>query len=154
VHKVALDKIYAAGLVSLDMLYAAGPRDLAETTGLDLEIAAAIHERFRRYRREAAQLDPGKDRAAERIELATLVVDLARAHDEHEALAAKWTPEAAAGRARARKERNDVLLRINVLLARMGEVDRQRALEKVSFAQKIRDLKAFLDEAKRKAARA
>ncbi|MFT3764153.1 MAG: hypothetical protein QM820_01330 [Minicystis sp.] len=153
VQKVAIDKIYAAGLTSLEMLYAAGPRELAETTGLDVELTARIHDRFQRYRREEAQLDPGKDRAAERAELRALTGDLARAHDEHEALTRAWSNDAAAGRARARKERGDVLLRIHVLLARMGEVDRLKALEKVPFAQKIRDLQAFLDEADRRASR-
>jgi len=153
VRKVALDKIYAAGLTSLEMLYAAGPRELSETTGLDVELAARIHERFERYRSEVTELDPAKDRAAERAELAALHAELSRAHDEHERLARAWTPDAAAGRVRARRERSDAVLRISVLLARIGEVDRLKALEKVPFAQKIRDLQTFLDEAKRKAAR-
>jgi hypothetical protein len=153
VHQLALDKIYAAGLVSLEMLYAAGPRELAETTGLDREVCARIHDRLQRYRREVAALDPGKDRAAERIELGAALAGLTQAHEEHERLARAWSSDAAAGRVRARKDRNDALLQINVLLARMGEVDRLQALEKVSFAQKIRDLNAFLDEAKRRASR-
>ncbi|APR77199.1 Translation initiation factor 2 [Minicystis rosea] len=153
VQKVALDKIYAAGLSSLEMFYAAGPREIADTTGLDLEVTTRIHDRFQRYRKEIAQIDPGQDRAAERAEMATLLATLKHAHDEHEKLARAWTSDAATGRVRARKERNDTWLLITVLLARMGEVDRLRALEKVPFAQKIRDLEAFLDEAKRKASR-
>ena len=153
VRKVALDKIYAAGLVSLDMLYAAGPKDLAETTGLDLDLAARIHERLQRHRREAAALDPGRDRAAERAELATLVADLERAHDEHERAAASWSKDAAVTRASARKERNDLMLQVSVLLARMGEVDRLKALERATFANKIKDLRSFLDDSKRKGSR-
>lgn len=152
VQKVAIDKITSAGLVSLEMLYAAGPRELAETTGLDVEIAGRIHERFQRHRKEASALDPGKDRAAERAELTALLTDLEKAHDEHEAAAKAWSKDAAAERARARKQRNDVMLRVNVLLAHMGEVERLKTLERAPFAQKIKDLRSFLDEAKRRAA--
>jgi hypothetical protein len=154
VQKVALDKMYAAGLTSLEMIYAAGARELAETTGLEPALCARIAERFERYRREIAAVDPSKDRAAERAELAELAAELERAHREHERLAAAWAPEAVAGRAQARKERNDVLLKINVLLAHMGEVDRVAMLEKAPFAQKIRDLTVYLEEAKRRASRA
>ena len=153
VQKVAIDRIYAAGLTSLSMFYMAGPWDMAQTTGLDGEVTARIHERFQRYRREIAELNPGGDRAAERAQLAAAIADLSRAHDEHERLSRAWTKDAAAGRVSAKKERNDAMLRINVLLARMGEIDRQKALEKVPFAQKIRDLSAYLEEAKRKASR-
>lgn len=153
VQKVSLDKIYAAGLTSLEMLYAAGPADLAETTGLDREVCARIHDRFQRYRQEVAGLDPGKDRAAERAELSARLIELSAAHEEHERLSRQWTADAAAGRVKARKDRNDALLAVHVLLARMGEVDRLKALERAPFAQKIRDLQAFLDEAKRRSAR-
>jgi hypothetical protein len=152
-RKVALDKIYAAGLVSLEMLYAAGPRELAETTGIDPDLAARIHERFQRYRREVAELDPGKDRAKERAELEELAAELAQHHDAHEKAAAAWSGDAAARRVEARKARADTLLKINVALARMGEVDRLKALEKLPFGQKIRELRRYLEEAKRKASR-
>jgi hypothetical protein len=153
VQKVAIDKLYAAGLYSLELISSARPKELAETTGLDLSVATGIHERFQSYRREIAALDPGKDRAAERAELDSLLGELMRAHAEHERLSSAWAGDAAARRAKARKERGDVWLRVSVLLARMGEVDRLQALERASFSQKIRGLEAFLEEAKSKAAR-
>ena len=91
VHKMTLDRIYTAGLNNLAMLTAAGPRDLAETTGIDLEVAGRIVERLQRYQRELAELDPGKDRARERAELEALVAALGRLHDEHERLASAWS---------------------------------------------------------------
>lgn len=153
VHQVALDKIYAAGLMTLEMLFAAGAKELAETTGLDVALCARIHDRLQRYRREAAEIDPGRDRAAERGELSALLGELMGAHAEHERVASGWSKDDAARRARARKERNDVMLRVNVLLAHMGEVDRLKALEKAPFAQKIQILSSFLEEAQRKASR-
>ena len=153
VHQVALDKVYAAGLMTLEMLYAAGAKELAETTGLDVALCARIHDRLQRYRREVAEIDPGRDRAAERGELSALLGALMGAHAEHERVASGWSKDDAAKRARARKERNDVMLRVNVLLAHLGEVDRLKALEKAPFAQKIQILSAFLEEAQRKASR-
>ncbi len=62
VRKVAIDKLYAAGINSLEILYAARPRELAEATGLDFATAAGICDRFQSYRREVGELSPGKNR--------------------------------------------------------------------------------------------
>lgn len=154
VRQVAIDKLYAAGIHSLEVFYAARPRELSEATGLDEGLATAIWERFQRYRREVAALSPSKDRAKERAELGSLVAELRSHHEEHERAAAGWSPEAAARRAKARKDRADTVLRIDVLLAQLGQVDLQRALVKMSFQQKIRELGRYLDEAEQKSARA
>jgi hypothetical protein len=153
VHKVAIDKLYAAGVNGLSVFYAARPRELAEATGLDEALCAAVCERFQSYRREVAELSPGKDRARERSELEALTEELARHHEAHERAAAGWSADAVARRAQARKDRADTALRIDLLLARLGEVDLQRALAKLPFQQKIRELTRHLDEAKQKASR-
>jgi hypothetical protein len=153
VKHVAIEKLYRAGINALEVLYTARAKDLAEATGLDVEIAAAICERFQRYRREVAELGPGKDRAKERAELTALAADLARQHEEHENAAGDWTPDGKARRNRARKERNDTLVRIDLLLAHMGEIDLSRTIAKVPFHTKIRDLYRFLDEANQRAGR-
>src|SRR6185369_864006 len=69
VYKVTIDKLYAAGLNAIELFYTARPRDLADTSGVDLPLAEAICERFQRYRREVADLSPTKARARERAEL-------------------------------------------------------------------------------------
>ena len=58
VRKVALDKIYAAGLSTLDMFYASRPRDIAEATGLAIEVATRVCDRFQAYKRDIAALRP------------------------------------------------------------------------------------------------
>ena len=151
VRKVAIDKLYAAGLHGLDVFYAAHPRELAEASGLDEALAAAICERFQRYRRELGELSPDRGHARERAELEVLTAALARQHEEHEGAAVAWSPDATARRASARKERGDTLLRIDALLAHLGEVDLQRTLARVPFHQKIRELVRYLDEAKHQA---
>ena len=153
VYKVAVDKLYAAGVNGLDVFYAARPRELAEATGLDDALAAAICERFQRYRREVAELSPGKDRAKERDELARLAGELARQHEEHERASTEWSADATARRGRARKERADTMLAVDLMLAHLGEVDLQRALARLPFQQKIRELYRHLDEARDKSSR-
>jgi hypothetical protein len=151
VHHLALEKIYAAGLNSLAMFHAARAGDIAAATGLADAVAARIVERFQRHRREIAELGPGKDRARERAELEALVGVLRQQHEGYEKLSAAWSSDAATRRANLRKERGETVLQINVLLAHLGEVDRLKALEKLPFQQKIRDLERYLEEAKRRA---
>ncbi len=151
VRKVAIDKLYAAGINGLDVFYAARPRELAEATGLEEAVTAAICERFQRYKRELAELSPGKSRERERAELGALTAELHRHHEAHERAAAAWSKDAAARRAEARKDRADTALRIDVLLAHLGEVDLLQSLAKVPFQQKIRELQRYLDEATQKA---
>ena len=151
VRHVAIEKLYRAGINALDVFYAARPRELAEATGLDEPLAAAICERFQRYKREVAELSPGRDRAKERAELSMLTEELARAHDAHEKAAASWAPGAAAEKGRARQARADTLLRIDLLLAHLGEVDLQRTIAKVPFLQKIKELRRYLEAAEQRA---
>jgi hypothetical protein len=151
VRHVAVQKLYRAGINALDVFYAARPRELAEATGLDEAVAGAICERFQRYKREVAEPSPSEGRAKERAELEALTESLAREHEAHEAAARSWAPEATAERTRARKERADLAVRIDLLLAHLGEVDLQRTLAKAPFQQKIRDLRRYLDEAKQRA---
>jgi hypothetical protein len=135
------------------VFYAARPRELAEATGLDLPVAEALCERFQRYRREVSDLSPGKDRAKERGALERLTKELVLAHTEHERASGAWGGDADARRAAARKVRADKVLEIDVLLAHMGEVDLQKAVTKLPFQQKIRELERYLAEAKQKASR-
>jgi hypothetical protein len=133
VRKVALDKIYAAGLTQLDMFYASKPRDIAELTGLAIEVATRVCDKFQAYRRDIAALPPDNERARERERLADLTAELADQHEAYEQAASEWVGDAPARRARLRKEREGTLLQINVLLARLGEVDRIKAIERAPF---------------------
>lgn len=153
VRHVAIEKLYRAGINALDVFYAARPRELAEATGLDEAIAAAICERFQRYKREVAELSPGKEREKERAELEALTDELAREHEAHEKASSSWAAGAAAERSRARQARADAVLRVDVLLAHLGEVDLQRTISKVPFQQKIKELRRYLEDARQRAAR-
>jgi hypothetical protein len=152
VRKVALDRIYAAGLTTLEMLFAARPSDLADATGLERTICERIVERFQRYRREVAHATPDAERTREHVELRGLAQQLAQhnaAYDQGSA----WRGQPVDKR-RVRKERADTVLQINVLLARLGNVELVNELERLPFGKKVERIERYLAEAARGAAQA
>lgn len=146
VRKVALDKLYAAGLTSLSMYYVAKPYDIAEATGLSREVAARIIERFARYREDVADLTPDAARSRERAQLADLRRRLAELNEDFELASRERSPGAAADKRRLRGERNEVVLQIDVLLARLGEVSLVERLERLPFHGKVAALDGYLAE--------
>jgi hypothetical protein len=148
VGKVSLDKIYAAGLMRLDMFYAAKPPDIAAATGLGFELCRRICERFQAYRAEVENTEPDEQRRAEHNKLESEVSELRRLNNEYAAAAKDWSVGGAAEKRRISNDRNRVFLEIKVVLARLGQVDRIQTLEKLSFDLKVRDLEKFLEEAR------
>ena len=152
VRKVALDKLYAAGLTSLEMYYAAQPYDVSQAAGLSEELAARIVKRFVQYRRETSVGTPDLAHTHEHKKLAVLVARLSQQNDAFESASKAWSKNAVRDKKRLRKERNDTVLELNVLLARLGEVDLVSRMEKLAFQAKIDALRAYMDEVKERAA--
>jgi hypothetical protein len=150
VKKVTLDKLYAAGLTTLEALFLATPADIAATTGINEALAARVVERFRAYREQVKSAAPDATRAHERERVAELTARLRREHDEHERAAQLWTREAEETRKALRKARAQTLLDLQVVLARLGEVERLKELERLPFERKVVHLEAFLEEAREK----
>ncbi len=143
VRKVALDKIYAAGLTALSAFYVAKPSDIAEATGLPLDLCQRICERFQRYRRQISEMPPDADRTAEHkklAELTTLLGNLNAAYEGRGVVGAAKTPD----KKQIRQERNETMLEITVLLARLGEVRRVELLERLPFERKLEELERYL----------
>jgi len=143
VRAVALDKLYSAGLTSLSMFYAAKPEDIAAAAGLSLELSGRIVERFSRYREEAA-------RSSEQAQLAELVATLKKQHEDFQDAADSGG--SGMEKRRLRRERADTLLRVNVLLARLGEVERLDRIERLAFERKLEELDLAVSELKSKLA--
>jgi hypothetical protein len=143
VRKVTIDKLYAAGLSSLDVLHLATPREIAETTGIDIALAKAIAERFERYRDELAQAAPDAGRSIEHAELAKLAE---RLRAEHAAFEAAESTGDLAKKRDLRKAREGTVLQIKVLMARLGQTERVAVLDKVPFAKKLDEVERYLDE--------
>jgi hypothetical protein len=148
--KVTLDKLYAAGLTTLEAFFLATPGDVAATTGIGEGLAARIVESFRAYREQVKAAVPDATRAHERERIAELTARLRGEHDEHERAAESWTKDADERRKALRKARAQTLLDIQVVLARLGEVERLKELERLPFERKVTHLESFLEEAREK----
>lgn len=150
VRKVTIDKMHAAGLTSLSVLFEASASEIAQVAGIPYNLAARIVDRVQAYRAELKSASPQDARAAEREKLAALNATLKEHHDAYEAAASGWTSEAKAKKRDHFRAREETWLEISVLLARFGEVDRLQGIEKVPFAQRIAQLTAYLEEAREK----
>jgi hypothetical protein len=150
VKKVTLDKLYAAGLTTLEALFLATPADIAATAGISEAVAMRIVERFAAYREQVKAAVPDATRTKERERIGELTAQLRREHDEYELAGQGWSREAEEKRKSARKARGQTLLDIQVLLARLGEVERLNELERLPFERKVTHLESFLEEAREK----
>ncbi|MBV9947601.1 MAG: hypothetical protein JOZ69_12175 [Myxococcales bacterium] len=148
--KVALDKLYAAGLTTLEAMSLATPGDIAATTGIAEAMAARIVERFRAYRDHVKAVAPDATRTREREHIAELTAKLRREHDEYERASQSWSKDAEDKKKALRKARGQTLLDIQVVLARLGEVDRLKDIERLPFERKVSHLESFLEEAREK----
>ena len=146
VRKITIDKIYAAGLASLDNLFLAKPDEIAATTGMSESLATRIVEKVQRYRQEIASLTDAT-RAAEKNHLAKLATELRELHQQFESVASAWSDDGHARKKHLRQARAVALLQVKVLLARLGEVDRLAQLERLPFERKIEQLEGYLQEA-------
>ena len=147
VRKVTIDKLYAAGLTSLEVMFAAKADDVESTTGISQLLAERIVEKIQAYRKELKNVVPDASRSSERDRLTSLAGELRRQNAEYEQAAAAWSEEAGSKKKYLRQARDETLLQIKVLLARLGEVDRLAEIERLPFQKKIEKLDAFLEEA-------
>ena len=150
VKKVTVDKLYAAGLTTLEAMLLATPGDVVATTGIDETLAVAIVARFRQYKEQLRKAVPDATRASERDTVAELTARLRQGHLAFEAASAGWTREDDAHRKELRHARARTLLDIQVVLARLGEVDRIKEIERLPFDRKLVHLESFLEEARDK----
>ncbi|HEY8041293.1 MAG TPA: hypothetical protein VIF15_15910 [Polyangiaceae bacterium] len=148
VKKVTLDKLYAAGLTTMDAMLLANPGDVAATTGIDEALARRIVARFREYHEQVKKAVPDATRAHERERIAQLASRLRREHAAYETAAQGWSREAEEQKKELRQARAQTLLDIQVVLARLGEVDRLKEIERLPFERKLAHLESFLEEAR------
>ncbi|HVM68542.1 MAG TPA: hypothetical protein VM204_01735, partial [Gaiellaceae bacterium] len=147
VRKVTIDKLYAAGLTTLEAMLLATVEDLVATTAIPEVLAERIVERFRRYRQEMASVAIDETRAQERAEIVGLVDQLRRQNAEFEQAAAGWTSDDIQRKKDVLLARAQTMLAIDLQLARLGEMNLVRELERLPFARKLLGLEAFLAEA-------
>jgi hypothetical protein len=150
VRKVTIDKLYAANLTSLDVMFIASVDEIVQTTGIEKWLAQRIVDRFQAYRHEMKAGGVDATRSGEHDKLTMLAAELKTQHAAFEDASAAWMGDAAARRKQMRQARHATLLQIKVLLARLGEVERLQAIERLPFEQKITELEAYLESARDK----
>jgi hypothetical protein len=154
VRKITIEKLYAAGLSTLETLLLATAEDIASTTGIPSHVAGGIVERFRLYRDETKSATVDATRTHERVRLAALVGQLRRENEEYERAAAEWTKAAGERKKALRQARTQTMLEIHVLLARLGEIAVVRELERLPFERKLARVEVFLEQARERYAAA
>jgi hypothetical protein len=147
VHGLTLERMASAGLSGLALLLAATTDDLAAATGMSQDVASRVVQALTRYRTENQAMTASADATVELRQLRALLAELRRVHGEHEKASEAWSNEAIVAKRRLRNERAQCMRAIEVVLARLGELDRIVELERFCFGRKIDGLEAFLNHA-------
>jgi hypothetical protein len=140
---VTLEKLYRAGLGSLDALFLANKEDLAAATGVSVRICELICDKVAQHRQELGTLPDDAAQSIWRGRLAGLVNSL---RDEIGAARAPSGSPAwsTSEEQRRRNQRQLYFLKITVILAEMGELDLLSRMHKVSFKRRVQILDEYL----------
>jgi hypothetical protein len=143
---VTVERLFRAGLTSLDTLFLAQKDDLAVATGISSSMSELICEKFQSYRTELEGNSRQLGVSGQRTRLAEMLEDLRRYHEGFElATENEWSNRALASEKREyRQQRQSASLRINVLLAEMGELGLVTELQKLSFERRIQRIEEYL----------
>lgn len=144
--RVTFEKLYGAGLTSLDTLFLAKKEDLAAATGIPLWLCERICNKFYQYREELEGTPRDVAQSGHRQRLAELTAYLRRFHEGFEkASAEEWSnPSLALEKRKFRQNRQACVLQINIVLAEMGELDLVNEIQKLSFERRIQRLEEYL----------
>lgn len=142
---VAFDKLYHAGLGSLDMLFLANKEDLAAVTAMPPGLCESICNKVQQYRSEAEARARPANQSGYHSRLVELVHELRDLTDTRkvEDKAGSGTP-AADSRRRRLSRRQQCFLEINVALAELGELDLIDGLKKLSSQRRLQVLDEYL----------
>lgn len=140
---VTLEKLYRAGLGSLDALFLANEEDLAAATGVSGRMCELICDKVAQHRQELGTLPDDAAQSVWRGRLAALVNSL---RDEIDAARAPngspvWPTSEEQRRG---NQRQLYFLKITVILAEMGELELLGQMHKVSFKRRIQILDEYL----------
>jgi DNA repair protein RadA len=143
---ITIEKLYRAGLTTLDTLYLAKKDELAIATGISTELSEVICLKFRAYRLGLASNNRAVGELGQRSRLAKMVSELRLQHEAFvHASANEWSnPSLSSAKREFRQQRQSCVLWINVLLAEVGEVDLINELQKMSFERRIQRLEGYI----------
>jgi hypothetical protein len=148
VETVEIDRLTAAGLSTLETLFAASPDEIAATSGIPEDLAQNIVEHLHTYQSgptSALTCEPGDTLG----ELRQLTESLEGIQNRFEEAAAGWSNDVRKLKRDLRRQRERTMLSVNIALARLGEVDRLSNLGQLPFEERIANLNAYLRDAER-----
>ncbi|MBI2567986.1 MAG: hypothetical protein HYV63_13225 [Candidatus Schekmanbacteria bacterium] len=148
VGRVNQDKLFSAGITTLEALYKARPNDLHRTTGIPAPICEKIYAGFQEYGKEVDEAEEfGEDAETYRWEkLGALVEELRQVHRQYkEASAQEWKDEDAARRKRKyRKQRERIAIRVRIALAELGLERIAEEFDRLPFERRLLGLDRYL----------
>ncbi len=143
---VTIEKMYGAGLTSMSTLFLATKDDMAVTTGIPKMLCDRICQKMQSHkaRLEGSSPDDLKEGHLER--LIELVAELRKHHEQFKVACEDDRHDAtlAAVKRESRCTRQACALKINVLLAEMGELDLVEQIQKLAFERRIEKLDAYI----------
>jgi hypothetical protein len=147
VGRVTFDKLYKAGIGSLEALFLANTADLAAVTSIPVPLCERIAAKFQEYHAEALAISQHDPQSSHRARLTSLVAELRCRHVELESTSAGAALNAglATERRRRRQLRQQCFLQIIAALAELGEVDLITKIQRLSFRQRLKKLGDHLE---------
>ncbi|HMI91861.1 MAG TPA: hypothetical protein VK509_10885, partial [Polyangiales bacterium] len=143
-YRRTLNKLYGAGLGSLDQLSGASAEEIAAVAGIDHSVAAAITERVRRFEHDRSQRNPVELRA--RV-LEQLRAALGRLMGLQAQFEQAELDEAVERKRSARRAREIATFELDLLLSELGELSLIEDLKRCAVQAKIERVEGYLDQA-------
>jgi hypothetical protein len=143
---VTFERLYRAGLTSLEELFLATAVEMASVTGVPTWLCERICAKVQEHRGRIEATSIESALSDRRAQLAELVAELRRQHEVFDRVARQDTaiPEVAARKRESRRERHACALRINVVLAEMGEISLVDEIKTLGFGRRIERLERYL----------
>ena len=143
-YRRTLNKLYGAGLGSLEQLSGASPEEIAAVAGIDRSVAAAITDRVRRFEHERSRWNPAELRSQVHDQLRVALARLNQLQDQFERAE---HDEAAERKRNARRARDIASHELDLLLSEIGELTLIEDLKRCAVHAKIRRLEGYLEQA-------
>lgn len=143
VRGTAIERLYAAGLSSIDALRQASPQELMGLAQLDCDRATAIVERFERYAQHRSRW-PARREEAQRLARELMLEHIDRLVIAQRRFRRGEQAEDSEAKRAARSARRASLLDVIVLLVQLGEIELVETLRRLPTEQKIARLRAYI----------
>ncbi len=143
-----IKKLFSIGMTSLDVYFVASPGDIAAAAGIKIWLAERICERFRQYQQQLQQLSEAGNQESKRLhEISECLEELKRQQFlfKRATLEDWYSQSDSSEKKRFRKDRQQVMWRLNVLLAELGQMELIQEIKNLVFEKRIERLQEFLD---------